>query len=120
MFNLLDEFSSSIRAERSRNSAATKRMAFDPIVASGPNSALPHARPTGRTLEQGDVLVLDMGGGDTLNKDMTIMALDGRHVNIAYMADRMANIDVATLMQKRLILTGSTLRARPADEKATS
>jgi len=37
------------------------RMSFDPIVASGPNSARPHARPTTRTLQSGDVIVLDMG-----------------------------------------------------------
>jgi Xaa-Pro aminopeptidase len=31
-------------------------------VASGPNSALPHARPTGRRLADGDLVVLDFGG----------------------------------------------------------
>ncbi|MBX2821078.1 MAG: aminopeptidase P family protein [Rhodothermaceae bacterium] len=36
-------------------------MSFDPIVASGPNSALPHARPTQRVLQQGDMVVIDMG-----------------------------------------------------------
>ncbi len=36
-------------------------MAFDPIVASGPNGALPHARPTDRRLERGDTVVIDMG-----------------------------------------------------------
>jgi Xaa-Pro aminopeptidase len=36
-------------------------MAFDPIVASGPNAARPHARPTDRTLREGDMVVLDMG-----------------------------------------------------------
>lgn len=36
-------------------------MAFDPIVASGPNAARPHARPTDRTLQVGDLVVLDMG-----------------------------------------------------------
>ncbi|WP_022834579.1 M24 family metallopeptidase [Salisaeta longa] len=39
-----------------------ERMAFDPIVASGPNGALPHARPTSRRLQAGDVVVIDMGG----------------------------------------------------------
>ncbi len=39
-----------------------EKMAFDPIVASGPNGALPHARPTGRVIEKGDLVVLDMGG----------------------------------------------------------
>lgn len=38
------------------------RTAFDTIVASGPRSAFPHARPTGRRLESGDVVVLDFGG----------------------------------------------------------
>lgn len=38
-----------------------ERMAFDPIVASGPNSALPHARPTHRPFAVGDVILLDFG-----------------------------------------------------------
>lgn len=37
-------------------------MAFDPIVASGPNAARPHAQPTDRTLREGEMVVLDMGG----------------------------------------------------------
>lgn len=36
--------------------------AFETIVGSGPNSALPHARPTDRRLEAGDPVVLDFGG----------------------------------------------------------
>ena len=36
--------------------------AFDPIVAAGPNGALPHARPTGRKLAPGDLVVVDFGG----------------------------------------------------------
>lgn len=38
-----------------------EKMAFDPIVASGPNGALPHSRPTGRAMQEGDMVVLDMG-----------------------------------------------------------
>jgi Xaa-Pro aminopeptidase len=38
------------------------RPAFDTIVASGPNSAFPHARPTDRRLRAGDSTVLDFGG----------------------------------------------------------
>lgn len=37
------------------------RMAFEPIVASGPNSALPHARPTDRTVGSGEPVLIDMG-----------------------------------------------------------
>ncbi len=42
--------------------AGFERSAFDTIVASGPNAALPHARPGERTLSEGDVVVLDFGG----------------------------------------------------------
>src|SRR6185312_8936994 len=35
---------------------------FDTIVASGPNAALPHARPGERTITEGDLVVLDFGG----------------------------------------------------------
>src|SRR5207237_5297181 len=39
-----------------------ERSAFDTIVASGPNAALPHARPGERTLTESDLVVLDFGG----------------------------------------------------------
>jgi len=42
--------------------AGFERPAFDTIVASGPRAALPHARPSERTLGEGDVVVLDFGG----------------------------------------------------------
>ncbi len=49
-----------------------ERMAFDPIVASGPNGALPHARPSNRKLQRGDLVVIDMGGVvDGYASDMT-------------------------------------------------
>ncbi|MGH9314957.1 MAG: M24 family metallopeptidase, partial [Vicinamibacterales bacterium] len=42
--------------------AGFDRPAFETIVASGPNSVLPHARPTPRRLEHGDPVLLDFGG----------------------------------------------------------
>lgn len=42
--------------------AGFQRSAFETIVASGPNSALPHARPGPRVLQQSDAVVLDFGG----------------------------------------------------------
>jgi Xaa-Pro aminopeptidase len=42
--------------------AGFERPAFDTIVASGPNSALPHARPSSRALAVGEPVVLDFGG----------------------------------------------------------
>jgi Xaa-Pro aminopeptidase len=42
--------------------AGFERAAFETIVASGPNAALPHAKPTERKLTEGDLVVLDFGG----------------------------------------------------------
>jgi Xaa-Pro aminopeptidase len=42
--------------------AGFERPAFDTIVASGPNSALPHAQPTERRVGTGELLLLDFGG----------------------------------------------------------
>jgi Xaa-Pro aminopeptidase len=42
--------------------AGFERPAFETIVASGPQSALPHARPTTRVLQAGDAVLLDFGG----------------------------------------------------------
>lgn len=46
--------------------------AFETIVASGPNGALPHARPTGRQIERGELVVVDFGATvDGYRSDMT-------------------------------------------------
>jgi Xaa-Pro aminopeptidase len=53
--------------------------AFQTIAASGPNSAHPHARPTDRQLQQGDLVVLDFGGVlDGYCGDLTRMASVGQ------------------------------------------
>ena len=47
-------------------------MSFEPIVAAGPRGALPHARPSSRTFQPGDLVVIDMGGVvDGYAADMT-------------------------------------------------
>jgi len=48
--------------ESAMRDAGYERLAFDTIVASGPNAALPHYRAGDRILESGDVVVLDFGG----------------------------------------------------------
>jgi Xaa-Pro aminopeptidase len=48
--------------ERAMRSAGYERQAFDTIVASGPNAALPHYRAGTRILTPGDLVVLDFGG----------------------------------------------------------
>jgi Xaa-Pro aminopeptidase len=47
-------------------------LAFEPIVASGARGALPHARPSAKAIEPGDMVVIDMGGvKDGYASDMT-------------------------------------------------
>jgi NADPH:quinone reductase len=61
--------------------------------------------------------VLDMVGGDYVPRNIACMAEDGRHVTIAVQRGMTAEINVAAVMMKRLTLTGSTLRGRPASFK---
>jgi putative PIG3 family NAD(P)H quinone oxidoreductase len=67
--------------------------------------------------EAADV-VLDMAGGDFLARNLGLLREGGRHVSIAFLRGAKGEVDVTAIMRRRLTLTGSTLRARPAEEKA--
>ncbi len=62
-------------------------------------------------------VILDMVGGDYIQRNMSAAALWGRIVNIAYMSGMQANVNFAPMMMKRLSLLATTLRARTNDEK---
>ena len=70
-----------------------------------------------RTFGGADV-VLDMVGADYAALNQAALNPFGRWVVIATQSGALAEVDLARLMMKRISLTGSTLRARPADEKA--
>jgi NADPH:quinone reductase len=63
-------------------------------------------------------LALDMVGGDYIAKNIRVMALEGRIVQIAFQAGSKVEIDLLPVMLKRLTLTGSTLRPRTVAQKA--
>lgn len=63
-------------------------------------------------------VILDMVGGDYVQRNLHTLRPGGRLVNIAYQAGAKVELDLRPVMTKRLTITGSTLRARPADEKA--
>ena len=62
-------------------------------------------------------VILDMVGGDYFAKHLKLLAKDGRLVHIATTHGSEVNLDLRTVMAKRLVITGSTLRARPVAEK---
>ncbi|AMX02189.1 NAD(P)H-quinone oxidoreductase [Microbulbifer thermotolerans] len=70
------------------------------------------------TDERGADVILDMVGGDYIARNMKAAAMDGRIVNIAYLQGAKVQVNMLPVMLKRLILTGSTLRPRSAEEKA--
>lgn len=61
---------------------------------------------------QGVSAVLDMVGGDYLPRNLNCLAEDGRHVSIAVLGGAKASVFIPAVMNKRLTITGSTLRAR--------
>tara|TARA_Y100000114_G_scaffold148353_1_gene161240 strand:+ start:1581 stop:2591 length:1011 start_codon:yes stop_codon:yes gene_type:complete len=63
-------------------------------------------------------VVLDMVSGDYVARNIECLAEDGRHVTIAVLGGLKAQINMATVMRKRLVLTGSTLRPRSDEFKA--
>ena len=63
-------------------------------------------------------VVLDMVGADYAALNQGALNPGGRWVVIATLTGALAQVDLMRLMLKRIVLTGSTLRARPADEKA--
>lgn len=63
-------------------------------------------------------VILDMVGGDYVDRNYTAAAVDGRIVQIAFLKGRRVEVDFSKLMMKRLTHTGSTLRARSVAFKA--
>jgi len=62
-------------------------------------------------------VILDMVGGDYVDRNIRSLADDGRLVNIGYQEGSKVTVDMMRVMLKRLILTGSTLRIRPTEVK---
>ncbi|MGC2402178.1 MAG: NAD(P)H-quinone oxidoreductase [Acidobacteriaceae bacterium] len=64
-------------------------------------------------------VILDMIGGDYFPKHIELLAARGRLVHISTSHGREVTLDLHALMVKRLVVTGSTLRARPIAEKSS-
>ena len=70
------------------------------------------------TQGHGADVILDMVGGDYIERNLRAAALEGRIVQIAFLKGSKVEIDLMRLMMRRLTLTGSTLRAQTPEAKA--
>lgn len=71
-----------------------------------------------RELASGGVdVVLDLVGGKLLPPTLTVLRDRGRHVLVGLTAGVTAEIDLARVLSKRIVLRGTVLRTRPFDEK---
>jgi len=72
------------------------------------------ARITGKS---GVDVILDMVGGDYIEKNLKCLALEGRLVMIAFLHGGKVEVDWRHIMMRRLTVTGSTLRASTTERK---
>jgi NADPH2:quinone reductase len=63
--------------------------------------------------------ILDMIGGDYFAKHIDLLATGGRLVHIAFSHGSLVTVDLRTMMTKRIVVTGSTLRPRSVSEKSS-
>jgi NADPH2:quinone reductase len=66
------------------------------------------------TGQAGVDVILDMVGGDYVERNLQCLAIEGRLLMIAFLHGARAPVDLALLMRRRLTITGSTLRPRSA------
>ncbi len=69
------------------------------------------------TDRRGVDVVLDMVGGDYVERNLKCLALEGRLAQIAFLKKSRVELDLRQVMMKRLTVTGSTLRASPKARK---
>jgi putative PIG3 family NAD(P)H quinone oxidoreductase len=69
------------------------------------------------TDHRGVDVVLDIVGGDYLQRNVEALATDGRLVQIAALGGAKSEVNMIAVLQRRLTITGSTLRARSVAEK---
>ena len=66
---------------------------------------------------KGANVILDMVGGNYIQKNINCLALEGRLIQIAFLQSSINQLDLMAVMTKRLTITGSTLRPRTVEQK---
>ncbi|HEX2910337.1 MAG TPA: NAD(P)H-quinone oxidoreductase [Chloroflexia bacterium] len=70
------------------------------------------------TNKQGVNLILDFIGANYFEQNLTSLAMNGKLLLIGQMSGGKAQVDLGSIMRRRLHVTGTTLRARTVEEKA--
>jgi putative PIG3 family NAD(P)H quinone oxidoreductase len=70
------------------------------------------------TDQKGVNAILDMVGGSYMQRNLRALAIEGRLLQIAFLQPSKVEVDWVSLMAKRLMFTGSTLRPRSVQDKA--
>lgn len=71
-----------------------------------------------KDVSKGANVILDMVGGDYVQKNIRAAAFQGRIISIAFLRGSKVEVDLTPMMLKQLVLTGSTLRSQPVENKA--
>jgi putative PIG3 family NAD(P)H quinone oxidoreductase len=100
-------------ARGAAKAAEAKALGADIVIDAGEEDFAAVARANG-----GADVILDMVAGPYFPKNLDALNVGGRLVHIAALGGAVVEMPILKIMQKRLTVTGSTLRPRSADEKA--
>jgi putative PIG3 family NAD(P)H quinone oxidoreductase len=93
---------------------ACRRLGADAVLERSPADWVSAAR---EAVPDGFEVILDVVGGEEVNRNLTVLAPRGRVVQVGTMGGGRATVDVGALMGKRATWIGTTLRSRREDEK---
>jgi putative PIG3 family NAD(P)H quinone oxidoreductase len=93
---------------------ACRALGADVVLERSPHDWLAEAQAA---VPAGFHTVLDVVGGDEVNRNITALAVGGRIVQVGVMAGGSPAVNVGMLLPKRATLVGTVLRARPLEEK---
>lgn len=93
---------------------ACRELGADVVLARTPNDWLTEAQ---EAVPGGFHTVLDVIGGDEVNRNIAALAVGGRIVQVGLMAGGSPPVNIGMLLPKRATIVGTVLRARPLEEK---
>jgi putative PIG3 family NAD(P)H quinone oxidoreductase len=93
---------------------ACRDLGADVVLERSPHDWLADARAA---VPDGFDVILDVVGGDEVDRNIDAVALRGRIIQVGVMSGGAASVNVGKLLPKRASLSGTVLRARPIEEK---